>query len=447
MKKNFWKKVLIIGLPVAIQNLINTLLNMVDTLMISSLGENSVSAVGLANKVFFVFMLLTFGIVSGSQILASQYYGKEDGKGINRCFSFSAMLSFAGSLIFFIPAFLFPEFIMSLFTDSESLVQIGAPYLQIVSVSYMFTAISMSITSILKAINKTRAPMFVTMICVVINAIINAILIFGLFGTPKLGVVGAAYGTVVARTVELVILFVYFLTTKKTFKLNIKDMISLDKEFIVRNIKISTPVIINEFGWGLGTTIYSVIYGHMGDDVIACMTISQIMQDLVFVFLLGVSNAAAILIGNELGANKFEEAKVTASKLLKANVLLALGLIVILLSTMGLYIQIYTNVSDTVKQYFYGVCIVYGLYLPFKAFNLTNICGVLRSGGDTVFCMLLDVCAVWLIGIPCGLLSAFVFKWSIPFVFGFILMEEVIKIFIGYHRYKKNIWVKNIIHN
>ena len=178
--KNFWKKVLIIGLPVAIQNLINTLLNMVDTLMISSLGENSVSAVGLANKVFFVFMLLTFGIVSGSQILASQYYGKEDGNGINRCFSFSAMLSFAGSLIFFIPAFLFPEFIMSLFTNSESLVQIGAPYLQIVSVSYMFTAISMSITSILKAINKTRAPMFVTMICVVINAIINAILIFGL---------------------------------------------------------------------------------------------------------------------------------------------------------------------------------------------------------------------------------------------------------------------------
>ena len=113
----------------------------------------------------------------------------------------------------------------------------------------------------------------------------------------------------------------------------------------------------------------------------------------------------------------------------------------------SLYSSLYKEINDVVRVYIKQVSLVYAFVLPFKAFNLTNICGVLRSGGDTVFCMLLDVCAVWLIGIPCGLLSAFVFKWSIPFVFGFILMEEVIKIFIGYHRYKKNIWVKNIIHN
>lgn len=446
MKKGFWKKVAWIGIPVAIQNLINTILNMCDTLMLTSLGEEFISSVGLANKIFFVFNLLAFGCISGCGILTSQYYGKGDSKGINKSFGFSLILSVLSAVIFFVPAIICPNFLLGLFTKSSGLIEIGGSYLRIVAISYIFTAISMSITGLLKSVNKTRAPMFVTLGCVVINVGINYLLIFGKLGFPRLEANGAAIGTVVARFIEVLALLIYLIFTKKDFVLKIKEMFMLDKIFIVETIKMSTPVIINEFSWGLGTTIYSVIYGHMDDNVVAAMTISSAFQDIAWAFLMGISNACAIIVGNELGANEFVSAKKTASRLLKTNVIISFIIGVVLLSTMDLYIGFYDNISDIVKSYIIYINIIFVCYLPFKAFNLTNVCGILRSGGDTVFCMLLDICGVWLIGIPLGLITAFGLGKGIIIVFTTILSEEIVKLFVSFHRYKKYKWVRNITH-
>lgn len=444
MNKKFWKKVLLISIPVAIQNLINTSLNMFDTLMISSLGDDFVSAVGLANKVFFVFNLLTFGIVSGASILTSQYYGKGDEKGLNKAFGLSLLLAVIGAFVFFIFSVSIPEIIMGLFTKSDTLIKIGAPYLRIVSISYIFTAASMAITGLLKSINKTRVPMLVTLGCVLVNVFVNYIYIFGAFGAPRLEATGAAIGTVVARGIEIILLALYLIFTKKSFKLNLKEMLSYNKPFIAKISKLAIPVLFNEFAWGLGTTIYSVIYGHMSNEVVAAMTVGAILQDLTFAFLLGISNAASVIVGNELGASKFDDAKKTAKILLITNFILGIILSFIVVLLMHPYLKIYDNISDTVKNYVISITIVYALFIPFKAFNLTTVCGILRSGGDSVFCLLLDLGGVWAIGIPLGLLSAFVFNLNIAWVFAFILLEEPVKFVIGYIRYKSKKWVRNV---
>lgn len=444
MSKVFWKKVIWIGLPVAIQNLINTLLNMCDTLMIESLGQDYVSAVGLANKVFFVMNLLVFGIVSGCSILQSQYYGKKDDKSLNKVFGFSVMLAFSAGLIFCLAGVLMPNELMSLFTKSDILIEIGGSYLRIVAISYLFTAVSMGITGLLKSVNRTRAPMIITLGCVVVNVLVNYIFIFGSFGAPRLEANGAAIGTVIARGIELGLLILYLVLVKKDFILSIKNMFCFNKVFVKKVIIIALPVVLNEFVWGLGTTIYSVIYGHMSNDVVNAMTIAAILQDLIYAFLFGISNACAVIVGNELGANELDKARMTAKRLLFTNFIFSFFLGALLVLLVNPYLLIYKNTSDVVKEYVRYVTIVLACYLPVKAFNLTNVCGVLRSGGDTKFCFILDALGVWVVAIPLGCLAAFVFKMNIVLVFIFICFEEVVKFIIGIVRYRQEKWVKNV---
>lgn len=442
---NFWKKVLWIGVPVAVQNLINTLLNMIDTFMISNLGQDFVSAVGLANKVFFVFNLLMFGIISGASILTSQYFGSQDENGLNKSLGFSLILCTFGGVLFFVLTLTIPSQILSLFTKDSNLIKIGSKYLQTVSLSYLTTAISMCVTGFLKSINKTRAPMLVTFSCLFINLFFNYMFIFGKFGAPRLEVQGAAIGTVIARVVEITLLVIIVIFCKKSFKLSVRNMTSFNRSFLMKIIKISYPVIINEFMWGLGTTIYSVIYGHISSEVVAAMTISATFQDLAWVFLIGISNACAILVGNMLGASLFDEAEKAAANLLKAAVIFAAVLGITIYLTVDFYSALYTEITDLVRVYIKEVCLIYAIVLPFKAFNSTNICGILRSGGDIMVCILLDVLGVWMIAIPGGLLAAFVFKLPIMWVYAFISLEEPIKMIFGYLRYKKKIWVRNVV--
>lgn len=444
MNKSFWKKVLIIGLPVSIQNLINTTVNMVDTFMIGSLGDDYVSAVGLASKVFFVMNLLIFGIVSGCSVLLSQYYGKKDDVNLNKTFGFMTTLSLIGSLIFFILAIAIPNALMHIFTDSENLINIGAPYLKIVSISYLFTAFSMSASAMLRSINKTRAPMIFTIISVLVNVLFNYLLIFGQLGLPMMKANGAAIGTIIARTVEFILILFYLIFAKRDVKLSFKEMINFDKENIKKIFKFALPVIINELGWGLGTTMYSVIYGHMSDDVVAAMTISTALQDMVYALLFGVSTACSVIVGNQLGANELEEAEKTAKKLLISGIILSTILGVILVSLINPYIMLY-KANETVVDDIRRVCIAYAILMPIKTFNLIMIVGILRSGGDTLFCMIMELSCLWFVGLTLGALGAFVFKLDVLYVFLLFETEQVLKVIIGLYRYKQKKWVKNIV--
>lgn len=443
MNKQFWKKVLIIGFPVAIQNLINTTVNMVDTFMIGSLGDEYVSAVGLANKIFFVMNLLIFGIVSGCSVLLSQYFGKKDEKNLNKTFGFMMILSIIGSLLFFIAALLIPRQLMMIFTQSDKLIDIGSSYLKIVSISYVFTAFSMATGMLLRSINKAKAPMYFTIISVLVNVLFNYIFIFGSFGAPRLLANGAAIGTIIARIVEFTLILLYVIFGKLNVKLNFKDIISIDSYTIKKNLKFALPVIINELGWGLGTTMYSVIYGHMSDDVVAAMTISTALEDLVYALLFGISTACAVIVGNQLGANDLEGAQKTAKKLLIAGIGLSAVLAVVLIALINPYILLY-KANDNVIADIKKVCIAYAFIMPARTFNLIMIVGVLRSGGDTLFSMIMELACLWGVGLSLGTIGAFVFKLDVLYVYLLFETEQIVKVVVGFIRYRQKKWVRNI---
>ena len=328
--------------------------------------------------------------------------------------------------------------------EGDILIELGSPYLRIVSVSYLFTAFSMAASAMLRSINKARAPMIFTTISVLVNALFNYVFIFGKFGAPELLANGAAIGTIIARFVEFLLVLFYLIFAKRDVKLNIKDIVSIDKEIVKKNLRFSLPVIINELGWGLGTTMFTVVYGHMGDDVVASMTIATALQDLVYALLFGVSTACAVIVGNQLGANDLDNAEKTAKKLLISGIVFSAILGVILVALINPYLLLYKatpNVEEDIKK----VCIAYAIMMPARTFNLIMIVGILRSGGDTLFCMIMELSSLWIVGLGSGVIGAFVFKLDLLYVYLLFESEQIVKVIVGFFRYRQKKWVRNIV--
>lgn len=442
--KIFLRKIVTIGIPITLQNLLNTTLNFVDTMMIGGLGESSIAAVGLANRVFFVFSLLLFGIVSGSAILTAQYYGKKDVKNIRRVLGVSLILGILGSIIFVIGGVFMPKAVMRIFTPAEGTILIGASYLKIIAISYPITAVTNCYIAILRSTNKVKAPVIVTIISIFVNVTFNYILINGKFGAPKLGVEGAAIATLIARIVEVSLILFIVYRKECEARAKIKELLDFDRIFIKKYFKTVSPVIANEFMWGLGVTMYSLVYGRMGDEAVASITITQNVEQICIVIFQGLSSATAVILGNELGANKLKEAEKHSVYIYIIQMALTLLMAIVCILIRPHLINLF-SVSRDVSINVRNCLNVFVFYLPFRMFNLITIVGVLRSGGDTKVALALDVTGVWLVGIPMAIIGGLVFKLPIYFVYAMITFEEFYKFVLGFRRYKKKIWVKNIV--
>ena len=442
--RKFIRKVVSIAIPIAIQALLNTTLNLVDNVMIGALGESSIAAVGLANKVFFVFTLLLFGIVSGSSILTAQYWGKKDVKNIRRVLGLSLIIGLSGAVLFMLAGLFIPKLVMRIFTPSEGTISIGASYLVIVAISYPLTAITNCYISLLRATNKVKAPVFISVIAILVNVVLNYTLIFGNFGAPRLGVQGAAIATVIARVVECISILSVVYISKGPAAAKIKELFSFDKDFIKKYWITVSPVIANEFIWGLGVTMYSLVYGRMGDEAVASITITQNVEQICVVLFQGLSSATAVILGNELGANKLKEAETHAKSFfiiqLMLTVVMGIVCVLIRMPLINLFSVDNNVASDITKCLTVFIC-----YLPFKMFNLVNIVGVLRSGGDTKAALILDMTGVWCVGIPFAFLGGIILGLPIYYVYAMITIEEVYKFILGFKRYKQKKWLKNIV--
>lgn len=442
--KKFLRKTVAIGIPIAIQALLNTTLNLVDTMMIGTLGQSAIAAVGLANKVFFVFTLLLFGIVSGSSILTAQYFGKRDIKNIRRVLGISLIIGLSGAIVFMLAGLFIPRTVMRIFTPSEGTIAIGASYLVIVSLSYPLTAITNCYISLLRATNKVKAPVFISIISILVNVILNYTFIYGNFGAPRLGVQGAAIATVIARLVECTSILSVVYISRGPAAAKVKELVDFNKEFIKKYFVTVSPVIANEFIWGLGVTMYSLVYGRMGDEAVASITITQNVEQICVVIFQGLSSATAVILGNELGANKLKDAEKHAKGffVLQLMLTIVMGIVCIIIRKplINLF-QVPSNVASNITK-----CLtVFVCYLPFRMFNLVNIVGVLRSGGDTKASLLLDMTGVWCVGIPFAFLGGIVLGLPIYYVYAMITIEEVYKFILGLRRYKKKKWLKNIV--
>lgn len=442
--KRFIRKTIAIAIPIALQALLNTTLNLVDTLMIGQLGQTTIAAVGLANKVFFVFTLLLFGIVSGSSILTAQYWGKKDIKNIRRVLGMSLLIGLSGSIIFVLAGLFCPEFVMSIFTPSENTIKIGAAYLCIVAISYPLTAITNCYISLLRAVNQVKAPVVISIISILVNVIFNYALIFGHFGAPALGVQGAAIATLIARTVECTCILLVVYSQKGSAAAKLKELIHFDKEFIKMYLITVSPVIANEFMWGLGVAMYSLVYGRMGDEAVAAITITQNVEQITVVIFQGISAATAVILGNELGANKLEKAETHAKYFIILQFIFTLVMGIICFFIRVPLITLF-SVTDAVASDISKCLIVFILYLPFRMFNLVNIVGILRSGGDTKAALMLDVTGVWCVGIPFAYIGGILLGLPIYWVYAMVTFEEAYKFVLGIRRYKQKKWLRNIV--
>lgn len=257
----FLRKAVTIALPVAMQGMLNTLVNLVDNLMIGNLGSTAIASVGLANKVFFVFTLLVFGVVSGSGVLAAQYWGNGDVKNIRKVLGLALVIALSAAVAFLIPARMNPKMIMRIFTTSEASIAMGASYLAVVAFSYPFTALTNTYVAMLRAVNRVKEPVIISCFTILINVVLNYTLIYGKFGAPALGVVGAAIATLVARMVEATAILCVVYAGKTPLACRVREMFGYTREFLRQFFVTTSPVIANEFMWGLGVTIYSMAYG------------------------------------------------------------------------------------------------------------------------------------------------------------------------------------------
>lgn len=439
----FLSKAARIALPVALQGMLNTVVNLIDTMMIGALGSTAIAAVGLANKVFFVMTLLVFGIVSGSGILAAQFWGNGDIQNIRKVLGLALSMAVGAAILFLLPAVFCPQVTMRIFTTSEETIRIGAAYLTVVAFSYPFTAASNTYVAMLRAVGQVREPVIISSCTIFINIIFNYVLIFGKFGAPALGVAGAAVATLLARVVETLALICVIYGRKSALACGLREMFGYSPVFIRKFFATAAPVIANEFTWGLGVTMYSLVYGRMGDNAVAAITVATTVQDILAVLFQGLGAATAVILGNEMGAGNLKKAERYAKNFLILQFLLTLVVASFCIVTRPQVIAMY-RVTGEVAQGVSLCLLVFALYMPSKMFNYATIVGVLRSGGDTRYCLFLDCSGVWLIGIPMAVLGGMILKQPIHIVYAMVLLEEIYKSILGYLRYRKKKWLRNL---
>ncbi len=443
--KIFINTLIVIAIPVVIQNLISIGLNMIDTVMVSKLGENAISAVGLANRIYFIFTTICFGIYSGASIFIAQYWGAKDTVSIKKVFGIDLIIGTLLSLTFSFAVYFFRVPIMRIFIDDAYVIELGSKYLKIVAFSYFFTSISFAFSFNSRAIHRLKMPTIINAIALLINTFFNWILITGNLGFEALGVEGAAIATLTARVVEFIAL-IYFIYKDRTHPLagSIKEFTSWDLNMLKRILKTSLPVILSETAWSVGTSVYFIAYGFMGSYAIAVVQIAFNISDFFQTLFFGIGNASAIMIGNEIGKNNMDAAMECSNKIVKITLVLSIILAAMLMASRNVIIQFF-NLEPATSEYLSKTLIVYSMYFTPKMFTYMFICGILRAGGDTKFCMIVDIISIWFIGVPLSFFSVLVLHLPIHLVIAAVFSEEIIKFIVVMKRYKSKKWINNLI--
>ncbi|SKC46052.1 MATE family efflux transporter [Maledivibacter halophilus] len=441
---SFYNTLLKIAFPIMIQYFITSSINLMDSFMIGKLGEESVAALGIANQYFFLFNIIVMGIFSGCNVLISQFWGKKDIVNIRKVLGISLVLGLSVSIIFTFAARFFSVEIISIFNKDKMVMNLGKSYLSVVSISYIFIAVSLAFGIGSRGVQKAFLPMICSSFALIVNIFFNYVLIFGKFNMPAMGVRGAAVATLIARICEMTLILILIYKRKHVLNASVKEMLEFDSGFFKDTMKVAVPVVVNEICWGLGMVIYSVIYGNMGTKAIAAVQICMTIQNMFFIILFAVSNAACVMVGNEVGKDDFEKAKDYSKKLIKICSILSLVMALALSLSSRSILSIY-NVSHEVYDNALFMLLITAFILPVRFMNVLLIVGILRGGGDTSYILKIELGTMWLIGVPLCLIGAFFMKIPVYQVYFLVTLEEVVKCLISIKRYKSQKWIKNLV--
>ena len=444
--KAFTRRLLLVALPIIFQNLVSSSLHIIDGVMVSSLGTAPYAAVTQMSRYMFLFNITLFGVVSGSSIFFAQYWGKKDIAGLRAVMGMCLRITLPLGLVFGGTAILFPQLVVSFFLPAGESAAFAREYLQIVALGMIITAADMVFASAMKSSEQTFIPMLAGIAAILINTVLNYTLIYGHFGAPAMGVQGAAIATVVSSGVSLAINAGASYMMKLPSGAKLSQLVHFDPAFFKRYLKTVFPVILNEGFWALGYTMYSVFFGRLGDAAVAAQGIYNTVDQLIFVTIYGLMHATAIIVGRSIGAGSKEEAYLYAKRLLVTALGLGIVMGLAMVATRHLLVSFYTDVSPETKNLAAKFMVFAAIFAGAKAFNCVNIVGVLRSGGDTVFTMLLDICSIWCLGVPAVGLAALVFHWPVEAVFLLTAAEEAPKLLIGLKRMVSKKWMNDLTH-
>lgn len=441
-KDPFYKQLNSLVFPIMIQSFMLALVSATDAAMLGMVSQEALSAVSLAGQVQFVLNLFVTGIAAGTGIIAAQYWGKEDPDSIERVIPVALRANLICGVLFTLCAFFAPGALMRVFTNEPSLIELGAAYLRVVSPSYLLCAVSQIHLIVLKNTGAAADSSRISSSTVVLNIVLNAVLIFGLFGFPALGVRGAALATSIARAVELV-WSMWTVGRRRVVRVRWNSPDRRDPVLAGDFWKYTTPVLAAAMVWGIAYTLYSVIMGHMGTDAVTANSIVSIAKSLLSCLIRGVGGGAGIMIGNLLGAGELEKAREYGGRLTRLTICIGClsGGTLMLLSPLIVRMVGY---GETASRYLQGMLLFCGVNMAFQAVNHVVLDGIFCAGGDSRFDMIGNIGAMWCFSVPMGFLAAFWLRLPVLAVYCIVNMDEIVKIPAVYIHYKKYIWVRNI---
>ncbi len=448
-EKGFYRRLLALALPILFQNLITNSLGLVDTFMVGTMGQGPLAGVTLANIPVFVVQLMMFGIQSGSSVLISQYRGKGDMKAINRVMGIGMYAAgFIGLVFALIMGFL-PKQFMSLFGSDAQVIATAARYARIVGWSYFFDSFVQVYNGVHRAMGNPKRGLYILGVSMACNTFLNWVLIFGNLGAPRLGVEGAALATLLARVLSCSIA-VGWAALDRSFRLDPALLFRPGGEMIRRFVRFATPVMCNETFWGLGTSLFPTIMGHMdgSEEILAAYAIAGNVTNLCTVGMFAIAGTAAILVGQEIGSGNADKVYSLGALLNALAFLFGLASGAVFLGLLHLFVvpvlyplfKLTPSAADICTM----MLTMMFLVMPLRSMECTNIVGVLRGGGDVRVATLIDLSPLWVVAIPIAALSGLVFKLGIFWVYLGIVSENLVKAVLGLWRFRTGKWIRDV---
>ncbi|KOO03531.1 MATE family efflux transporter [Vibrio nereis] len=445
---DFFRRLIAIAMPITLQSIMFSSRSLVDVLMLGQLGEAEIAAVGVAARATFVTTIMLVGVTTGGALLTAQYWGAANKQGVRESTALTwlvAMIFAAFTAMLFI---LFPTHIMSLATSSDEVIRLGAEYLVITSVSMFAVACVASMSVGLRAMHKPGVSTFFSGIGILSNVFLNWVLIFGHFGLPALGIKGAAIATVMSGAIEVATLYGYLYLKKHLLAFGIEDLRAVVAwQRIVRFLKLSLPTTLNFLAWAGGLFVYHAIMGQSGVQGLAALSVMTPVESISLALLIGMSNAAAVLVGNQIGAKNYEEVYYQAIGVTILSLIVGVVVAVVLYGTQGLVLNAFSALTDETRVLAEKFMLVLSLAIVLRSVPMMTIVGVLRAGGDVKYCLYQDLVAQWMIGIPLAAFAAIGLGWEPEWIYLLFLTEEVIKWLGSLYRMNTRKWIRNLIEN
>ena len=440
--KDFYKNLRHVVQPMAIQNLISAAVNSADVIMLGYVSQTAIAASNLAGNVAFILFMISTGLSSGLVMLGAQYWGKKDVESIRTLLGIGLRICCTVEIIVALVAMFYPRILMLIFTGEEGLIIEGCKYLRAASFSYIFLSFAQMFQAGFKSIERVKIVTIASSTSLILNISLNAVFIFGLFGVPKLGIMGVGIATSIARFVEMIVCFVYA-SRQKDVQFSVMCIFRRNPVLTRDFFKYSLPAVGNELVWGAGFAMYSVILGHLGEDIVAANSVVNTIRQLATVLCFGMAYGGAIVLGKYMGAGNLELAERNAARLAKVTIISGV-LGAVLMLCLYPVLPFIAELNETAAHYRSILLFINSYSIIGAAVNTVYICGIFRSGGDSRFGFVADCIDMWLVSVPLGLIAAFVLKLPPLWVYFILYLDEFEKIPFVIRHYRKKGWLKNI---